>query len=72
MSQLKVIGYPILNIGDNGEGSMSNKEVMYRDIKKMVYRKLVLKRGYLQGVVAAGSWKNSEALHTMVENKPYI
>lgn len=54
MSQLKVIEYPILSIGDNGESSISNNEIMYRDIKKMVYRKLVLKRGRLQGVVAAG------------------
>jgi len=72
MSQLKVIEYPILSIGDNGEGSLSNKEIMHRDIKKMVYRKLVLKRGHLQGVVAAGKWKNSKVLHKMVENKQYI
>ncbi|MEE9310298.1 MAG: FAD-dependent oxidoreductase [Cocleimonas sp.] len=72
MSQLKVIEYPILSIGDNGEGALSNKEIMYRDIKKMVYRKLVLNKGHLQGVVAAGPWKNSEDLHAMVENKKYI
>ncbi len=72
MSQLKVIEYPILSIGDNGEGSISNKEIMHRDIKRMVYRKLVLRRGYLQGIVAAGRWRNSRALHTMVENKQYI
>ena len=72
MSQLKVIEYPILSIGDNGESSIANKEIMYRDIKKMVYRKLVLKRGHLHGIVAAGSWKNSKALHAMVENKQYI
>ncbi|MFW5440776.1 MAG: NAD(P)/FAD-dependent oxidoreductase, partial [Methylophilaceae bacterium] len=72
MSQLKVIEYPILSIGDNGEGSRSNKEVMYRDIKHMVYRKLVLNRGHLHGVVAAGRWKNSKILHKMVEDKQYI
>jgi len=72
MSQLKVIEYPILSIGDNGEGSLSNKEFMYRNIKKMVYRKLVLNRGYLQGVIAAGHWENSKELHKMVENKQYI
>jgi nitrite reductase (NADH) large subunit len=72
MSQLKVIEYPILSIGDNGEGALSNKEVMYRDIKRMVYRKLVLNRGYLQGVVAVGRWRNSKTLHKMVEDKRYI
>ncbi len=72
MSELKVIEYPILSIGDNGEGALSNKEVMYRDIKKMTYRKLVLNKGYLRGVVAAGPWKNSKELHKMVENKQYI
>ncbi len=72
MSKLKVIEYPILSIGDNGEGSLSNKELMYRDIKNMVYRKLVLKRGHLQGVVAAGKWKDSKVLHKMVEKKQYI
>ncbi len=72
MSQLKVVEYPILSIGDNGESALSNEELMYRDIKKMVYRKLVLNHGRLQGVVAAGYWKNSKELHKMVENKQYI
>lgn len=72
MSELKVIEYPILSIGDNGEGAISNKEIMYRDIKKMVYRKLVLNKGHLQGVVAAGGWGKSKELHKMVEDKQYI
>ncbi len=72
MSQLKVIEYPILSIGDNGEGALSNKEVMYRDIKKMVYRKLVINHGHLQGVVAAGYWKDSKELLKMIENKQRI
>jgi len=72
ISQLKVIEYPILSIGDNGEGSLSNKEFMYRNIKKMIYRKLVLNRGHLQGVIAAGHWENSKELHKMVEDKQYI
>ena len=72
MASLKVIEYPILCIGDNGEGAANNKEIMHRDIKKMVYRKLVLNKGHLHGVVAAGPWKDSDALHKMVENKQYI
>jgi nitrite reductase (NADH) large subunit len=72
MSQLKVIEYPILSIGENGEDSLSNKEVMYRDVKNMVYRKLVINRGHLHGVVAAGPWKDSKAFYKMVEDKQFI
>ncbi len=71
-SQLKVIEYPVLSIGDNGEGDTANKEIMYRDIRKMVYRKIVLKRGHLTGVIAAGPWKNSNKLHALVEKKQLI
>ena len=72
MSRLSVVDYPILSIGENGDNSAINKQFMYRDIKKMVYRKIVLKNGQLCGVVAAGEWKNSKQLHDMVENKKHI
>ena len=71
-SKLGVVEYPVLSIGDNGEGAKNNKEFMYRDIKRMVYRKLVLNKGYLQGVVATGPWKKSENIHELVEKKQYI
>ena len=45
---------------------------MYRDIRKMIYRKVVLKHGHLQGVIAAGPWKGSDLLHEMVEKKQFI
>jgi len=72
MSQLRVIEYPIISIGENVEDSQINKEVMYRDIKNMVYRKLVINKGHLQGVVATGPWKDSKALYKMVEDKKFI
>lgn len=71
-TRFKVVGYPILSIGDNGDGVNSNEEIMYRDIKHMVYRKLVLNHGCLCGVVAAGDWKKSSQLHDMVEKKQHI
>ena len=71
-SHLKVVEYPILSIGDNGEGHPANKEVMYRDIRHMTYRKLVLRHGYLQGVIGAGQWNDSEKLHKMVEKKQFM
>jgi len=71
-SKLGVVNYPVLSIGDNGEGAEDNKEIMYRDIKHMVYRKLVLNHGHLHGVIAAGPWKESQNLHEMVERKQYI
>ncbi len=71
-SELGVVAYPILSIGDNGEGAKDNKEYMYRDIKKMTYRKLVLNHGHLQGVVAAGPWENSKDYIEMVESKQHI
>lgn len=70
-NKLGVVDYPILSIGENGDNE-TNKELMYRDIKHMVYRKLVLNRGYLHGVVSAGPWKESEQLFDMVEKKQYI
>jgi nitrite reductase (NADH) large subunit len=71
-SELGVVAYPILSIGDNGEGATDNKEYRYRDIKKMTYRKLVLNHGHLQGVVAAGHWKNSKDYIEMVESKQHV
>jgi len=71
-SKLGVVEYPILSIGDNGNGSTDNKEIMYRDIKKMIYRKLVLNHGNLHGVVAAGPWNKSKDLFELVENKQRI
>lgn len=72
MSRLSVVDYPILSIGDNGDDFISNKEIKYRDIKKMVYRKLVLNNGKLRGVVAAGKWKDSERLHDLVMKNKHI
>lgn len=71
-SKLGVVEYPILSIGDNGEGADDNKEIMYRDIKQMIYRKIVLNHGHLHGVIAAGPWKDSDKLHELVERKQYI
>ncbi len=72
MSRLSVVDYPILSIGDNGDDYISNKEIKYRDIKKMVYRKLVLNNGKLRGVVAAGKWKDSESLYDLVIKNKHI
>ena len=71
-SKLGVVDYPVLSIGDNGEGATNNKEVMYRNIKRMTYRKLVLKHGHLHGVVATGYWNKSEELYELVERKHYL
>ena len=71
-SELKVIEYPVLSIGDNGEGDPANKEVKYRDIRKMIYRKLVLKHGRLQGIIATGPWQHRNELYELVERKQFF
>ena len=71
-SQLGVVEYPILSIGDNRLHSDSYKEIKYRNIKRMSYRKLVLKNGHLQGVIAAGPWAKSNAIHDLVEKQQFI
>ena len=71
-SKLGVVAYPVLSIGDNGEGATDNKEIMYRNIKRMIYRKLVLNHGHLHGIVATGPWKKGEELYELVEKKQYI
>ena len=71
-TKLGVVEYPVLSIGDNGEGSKDNKEIMYRDIKRMIYRKLVLNHGHLHGVIATGPWRDSESLYELVAKKQYI
>lgn len=71
-SKLGVVEYPIISIGDNGDGAEDNKEVMFRDIKRMIYRKLVLNHGHLHGVIAAGPWGESKNMHELVERKQYI
>jgi len=71
-SQLRVVDYPVVSIGDNGEGDPENKELKYRDIRKMTYRKLVLKNGNLTGVIAIGPWKSNKNLYDLVEKKQFI
>lgn len=71
-SQLRVVDYPVLSIGDNGDGDPANKEYKYRDIRKMTYRKLVLKNGNLTGVIAIGPWKSNKNLYELVEKKQFI
>lgn len=71
-SQLGVVEYPILSIGDNKLHSDSYKEIKYRNIKRMSYRKLVLKNGHLQGVIAAGPWAKSNIMHDLVEKQQFI
>lgn len=68
-NQLSVVEYPILSIGDISIEGDDVKEILYRDIKKMRYRKLVLKKGYLQGVIATGPWEMSNKIYDLVERK---
>ena len=71
-SQLRVVDYPVLSIGDSGDGDSANKEYKYRDIRKMTYRKLVLKNGNLTGILAIGPWKSKKNLYDLVEKKQFI
>jgi len=71
-TEFKVIDYPFLTIGENGNSSKKRKEVMFRDIKKMTYRKLILKNGHLRGVISAGRWTGGKELEEAVENKQFI
>lgn len=68
-NQLSVVEYPILSIGNIGNTDDDVKELLYRDIKKMKYRKLVLKKGCLQGVIATGPWEMSHKMYDLVEKK---
>jgi len=70
--EFKVIDYPFLTIGENGDSPEKRKEVMFRDIKKMTYRKLILKNGHLHGVISAGRWTGGKELEEAVENKQFI
>ncbi|MCK5666082.1 MAG: NAD(P)/FAD-dependent oxidoreductase, partial [Thiotrichaceae bacterium] len=74
-TKLGLVEYPVISIGDNGDnvGTVkSQKELKYRNIKNMRYRKLLLKNGFLQGVIATGSWDQSKELQTWVEKKQYV
>lgn len=71
-TEFKVIGYPFLTIGDISELPEDRKEIMYRNIKRMIYRKLILKNGCLHGVIAAGRWREEKKLKQAVKNKQRI
>ena len=71
-TEFKVIDYPFLTIGENGDSPEKRKEVMFRDIKKMTYRKLILKNGHLRGVISAGRWAGGIELEKAVENQKFI
>jgi len=72
ITEFKVIGYPFLAIGDINELPKNRKEIMYRNIKKMTYRKLILKNSCLHGVIAAGAWNEVEQLKQAIRNKQHI
>lgn len=71
-TQLGVVEYPVLSIGTTRSDSDGDEEIMYRDIKQLIYRKLVLNNGCLSGVIATGSWEMSDILLKLVEKKQYI
>lgn len=71
-TQFKVVDYPFLTIGESSDQPENRKELIYRDIKKMTYRKLVLEKGHLHGAIAAGSWEYSEKLQKAVDKKQFI
>lgn len=71
-TQLGVVEYPILSIGNTNSDSDDDTEIIYRDIKRMIYRKLVLNGGNLQGVIATGPWRMSSSMLKLVEKKQYL
>ncbi len=71
-TEFKVIDYPFMTIGDISELPEDRKEIMYRNIKRMTYRKLILKNGYLHGVIAAGKWRQAKKVKQAVKTKQYI
>jgi nitrite reductase (NADH) large subunit len=55
-ASLKVADYPVFSMGDIDLPAHSHNEIRFQDHIKGIYRKLIIVRGCLHGVVAIGAW----------------
>ncbi|MGD8589459.1 MAG: FAD-dependent oxidoreductase [Chromatiales bacterium] len=68
VTSLKVAGYPIFSMGDVRESHWQGDEPTFCDQSKGIYRKLVIERDRLVGVVAVGEWSEIPRLRDMIYN----
>lgn len=71
-SQLKVLDYPVLSMGRVDDDVRWDESFVYEDPENSIYRKLVIQRGYLKGVVATGEWSERNRLQEAVEKQRLI
>lgn len=69
-SKLKVLGKTVFSSGDIDQPGLSSIE--YRSKDNCTYRKLVLKRGRLAGVIAYGDWEEINRAQQAVSSRKYI
>ncbi|HHC74224.1 MAG TPA: NAD(P)/FAD-dependent oxidoreductase [Thiothrix sp.] len=71
-TQLKVVNYPVLSIGRVDDQVRKDESYVYEEAEKGIYRKLVIQRGHLKGVIAIGAWSARHRLQEAVEKQRLI
>lgn len=69
---LKVVGIPVFSFGDVQECAKRRGEPAFRDDAAGVYRKLILDRGRLVGVIALGGWGDIPRLREMIARHRWV
>lgn len=71
---LKVVGQPVFSMGelDNESPDFTLRDVRYENSSKQIYRKLVLQRHRLIGVIAIGEWPALYRVREAISNKRLI
>ena len=68
-TSLKVVGCPVFSMGDVQERDWQRVDPTYFDTNAGSYRKLVLHRGRLVGVIAVGDWPEIHRLQKLLQQR---
>jgi len=69
VTSLKVAGYPIFSMGEVRESDWQGDDPVYLDQAHGIYRKLIIERDRLIGVIALGDWSEIPRLRETVYNR---
>lgn len=73
-TQLKVVDIPAFSMGEIGEVSIRGleRELIYRNDEKNIYRRLVIKHRKIVGAISIGNWEEQSRIHEAIQNRRNI
>lgn len=61
-SQFNILGYPVLSMGENGDYAADHQQLIFRDTRHKVYRKIILNKNRITGVIGLGHWEKADCV----------